>query len=187
MSLLGFPSGAGDASQTLTPEQEALLATDLFERLLDEQWSSEYKAYRAWWAETRDEKLLTLFQRLKCYTVRWWSAEEFPEHEVYEPGLDRLPEATMYANVASSQINDGADRHVVALDLDYPAYVVPSSTEGHSHLYLDVPGGVKHEDYMELLELLGRIGVIEPGYAEVSIKRGHTDLRLPWIKKKVAA
>ena len=46
-----------------------------------------------------------------------------------------------------------------------------------------MPGGVKHDDYMELLEVLGRIGVIEPGYAEISIKRGHSDLRLPWVHK----
>lgn len=76
------------------------------------------------------------------------------------------------------------ERHVVALDLDIPAYLVPSHTEGHSHLYIDVPGGVAHDDYMELLGLLGRIGVIEPGYAEVSRVRGHTDLRLPWVAKE---
>lgn len=76
------------------------------------------------------------------------------------------------------------NRHAILLDIDYPAYLLESSTPGHYHLYLDVPGGVKHEDYMELLALLGRIGAIEKGYAEVSIKRGHSDLRLPWVRKE---
>jgi hypothetical protein len=155
----------------------------------DLMWSEEYKAYRLWQALNDNEpgrKLLAFLTRLKTYTVRWWTPEEAPEHEVYEPGYDRLPEALPYANVVTSEIKhvEPLRRHVVALDLDHQAYLVPSTTEGHGHLYIDVPGGVAHDDYMALLELLGRIGIIEPGYADVSIKRGHTDLRLPWIKKE---
>lgn len=73
--------------------------------------------------------------------------------------------------------------HAVLLDIDYPAYLKPSSTPGHFHLYLDVPGGIPHNDYMTLLSILGRYGVVEEGYAEASIQRGYSALRPPWCKK----
>lgn len=132
--------------------------------------------------------------RLQAYVVDWKFTFVPSENVEYEPGIDRATSDLAEANVVSSELKAGglkADggnlvrvpRHAVLLDLDYPAYLIESSTPGHHHLYLDVPGGVKHEDYMELLALLGRIGVIEEGYAEVSIKRGHSDLRLPWVTK----
>lgn len=73
--------------------------------------------------------------------------------------------------------------HALLLDVDLPIHVIPSSTEGHSHLYLEVPGGIPHEGYMALIALLGHLHVIEPGYAMASIRRGHSDLRPPWVKK----
>lgn len=129
-----------------------------------------------------------LLKRLKTYVVDWkfsFVPSDIPD---YEPGIDREEADLDKANIVSSETRPlwgkhEMQRHAVLLDIDYPAYLVESSTCGHSHLYLDVPGGVKHEDYMELLALLGRIGVIEKGYAEVSIKRGHSDLRLPWVTK----
>lgn len=133
-----------------------------------------------------------LLGRLVAYWVDW----NFPfvpaENVAYEPGIDRRVESLEEANVVSSALkpilpqtwtDKPPPRHAVLLDIDYEAFVVPSSTPGHNHLYLCPPGGVAHDDYMELLALLGRIGVIEKGYAEVSIKRGHSDLRLPWVTK----
>jgi len=158
--------------------------------------SSEYDAYRN--RGDVDPGLFDLLGRLRSYVVRWWTAEA-PEHEQYEPGMDRIPEQLQFSNVVSSQLADDivtrtlqsvgleGKRHAVAIDLDIPAYLVPSTTPGHSHLYVDVPGGIAHDDYMDLLEVLGRCGVIEEGYAEVSRKRGHSDLRPPWIKKEPVA
>lgn len=132
--------------------------------------------------------LRRLLERLKTYDVEWKFSFVPTENVEYEPGTDREEAELTKANVASSELRHGdwvakQPKHVVALDIDYPAHLVESSTPGHYHLYLEVPGGVAHDDYMELLALLGRIGVIEKGYAEVSIKRGHSDLRLPWIHK----
>lgn len=130
--------------------------------------------------------LTALLGRLRTYWVDWKFSFVPSENTEYEPGTDREVKALNEANIVSSERKTwegGPVTHVVALDIDYPAYVVETSTPGHHHVYLDVPGGVKHEDYMELLELLGRIGVIEKGYAEVSLKRGHSDLRLPWVHK----
>ncbi|MEO2133362.1 hypothetical protein [Microbacterium sp.] len=89
------------------------------------------------------------------------------------------------ATVATSKVVpvEGSEEnlHKVVLDIDIPAKLVPSSTPGHSHLYIDkaMPWG----DYFELLSVLADVGLIERGYFDASIARGHTAARLPWVKK----
>lgn len=75
--------------------------------------------------------------------------------------------------------------HKIVLDVDLPVKAIPSSTEGHFHLYIDKE--VRWVDYIELLNLLARIGVIEKNYASVSIARGYTSARLPWVKKETSS
>lgn len=77
--------------------------------------------------------------------------------------------------------NDGNMWHRIVLDIDAPVKLVPSSTEGHFHLYIDV--AVQWDEYKELLEALVGAGVLEEGYVEASIREGYTSARLPWIKK----
>lgn len=71
--------------------------------------------------------------------------------------------------------------HKVLLDIDISAKLIPSSTEGHSHLYIDQM--IEEETYFKLLDLLADCGIIQSGYAGASKARGHTSLRLPWVKK----
>lgn len=142
-----------------------------------------------------------LLGRLVTYKVDWDT--KLPEG--YQPGDDREEEGLDDARVVSSRLKPCEDtavnlakeipdvfsddpfahevKHVVALDIDYPAHLIESSTPGHYHLYLDVPGGIPHSKYLALLQALANAGVIEQGYAEVSIARGHSDLRLPWVSK----
>lgn len=80
-----------------------------------------------------------------------------------------------------AEIENGDTYHRIVLDIDVPVKVVPSSTEGHSHLYIDVP--IHWGDYQELLYALVTAGVLEEGYVEASIREGYTSARLPWIKK----
>jgi hypothetical protein len=72
-------------------------------------------------------------------------------------------------------------RHRPVLDLDLPAQLIPSSTPGHFHLYLDVE--LSHSTYMDLLTALAAAGIIERGYADASRERGYTAVRLPWVRK----
>lgn len=72
-------------------------------------------------------------------------------------------------------------RHKPVLDIDMPVKVVESSTPGHHHLYIDKE--MSWEDYELLLRVLGVVGILEPGYVTASIKRKHTSVRLPWVKK----
>lgn len=84
--------------------------------------------------------------------------------------------------VTSRRVNEfGLERHAVLIDLDVPAWLVPSSTEGNSHLYIDV--STTRSKYFRLLDALAECGVIERGYAEASKRKGASYLRLPWVKK----
>jgi hypothetical protein len=72
-------------------------------------------------------------------------------------------------------------KHRPLLDIDFPAAVIPSTTEGHCHLYIDKE--LEWKDYKKLLNILADLGIIEHGYRGASLARGYTALRLPWIKK----
>jgi hypothetical protein len=86
------------------------------------------------------------------------------------------------AHVISSAIKGEPDMHTIMLDLDVPTKLVPSSTPGHSHLYIDV--ALSRDSYRELLKALRRAGVIQPGFENQLKRRGFTSLRLPWVKKE---
>jgi hypothetical protein len=114
---------------------------------------------------------------LTCFkVVHWGASSEQPDFR------DREEVGTSKADVVSSK-HRGKARHAVVLDIDHPAWLVKSTTPGHYHLYIDVPGGIPHELYLALLGTLADCGVIEPGYARASQARGHSDVRLPWVKK----
>lgn len=82
-------------------------------------------------------------------------------------------------NVVTSLMPDGL--HAPVLDIDFPAFVVPSSTPGHFHLYLDKP--IEWDAYEALLKALCRAGVLSFHYTEHSIQREQTVVRMPWVDK----
>jgi hypothetical protein len=86
---------------------------------------------------------------------------------------------SMVAGTENGPVEERMHRPV--LDLDLPARLVPSSTPGHFHLYLDVQ--VPHSTYMTLLLALSAAGIIERGYCDASRERGYTAVRLPWVRK----
>lgn len=85
------------------------------------------------------------------------------------------------ADIVNSTRKNG-EGHSLILDIDYPVYV-SRSTNGNSHLFLDLPDALSTEALKEILEVLGRHGVIEEGYASASIERGYTSVRRPGRKK----
>lgn len=103
--------------------------------------------------------------------------------------VERLesPASIEQANIWSSRISDtdfwGEGFHTVMLDLDVPARLVPSSKQGHWHLYIDV--SMPWKTYRKLLKALRNAGVIEDGYYKASVVRKASALRLPWVTKDV--
>lgn len=104
------------------------------------------------------------------------------------PKADYLDEADLitseideYATTHDPILLKRVTEHAPVLDIDFPAAVYPSTTPGKFHLWLDKR--VPHDKYMALLDALADAGIIEPGYADVSKKRGYTAVRLPWVEK----
>jgi len=80
---------------------------------------------------------------------------------------------------------DDSGMHRPVLDIDLPAALIPSSTPGHFHLYIDKQ--LTTSAYVRLLDALAEAGIIEQGYASVSEVRGYTSVRLPWVTKNAKA
>ena len=122
---------------------------------------------------------MALIGSLTTYKVHHWGASSDDPSTV-----DREPRPLDESHVVSSRFKNGElVRHALVIDIDHPAWLVKSSTPDHFHLYVDVAGGIPHEQYIGLLNALADAGVIEQGYAGASRARGHSDVRLPWIKK----
>lgn len=95
-------------------------------------------------------------------------------------GWCAAPQGAVYAGLGD-QLAGAKEFHRPVLDIDFPAKLVPSSTPGRFHLYLDKP--MSWAAYEKLLTALADAGIVERGYVRASIERGATFVRLPWIKK----
>lgn len=85
------------------------------------------------------------------------------------------------ANLISSRLNVDENLHAPAIDIDVPCRLVRSSTEGHFHLYIDVP--MTWTKYLKLLEALHDAGVVESGYLQCARRDKQSLLRKPGITK----
>jgi len=97
------------------------------------------------------------------------------------PAERTLTPSAHEANLITSIVADNSGMHRPVLDIDVPCVLVPSSTPGHFHLYIDKP--MSWKTYHALLCALGEAGILEGGYVGASIERGHTAVRLPWVSK----
>ena len=91
--------------------------------------------------------------------------------------LSRIPDAVLKF--------PGHTRHRPIIDLDFPAALLPSSTPGHHHLYIDKE--LTWHQYQRLLRALVDVGLVEQGYYDASNARGFTSVRMPSVKKEPAA
>jgi len=86
--------------------------------------------------------------------------------------------------ISSEDVKTG--KHHILIDIDRHCVLLPSTSNGHFHLYVQMGtmgDGMDFDDYAEWLRASAKIGLIEEGYAEASIRRRATFLRLPWIRK----
>lgn len=92
-------------------------------------------------------------------------------------------EPTTDVNKANLILSKGPDSycHYPVLDLDFRAHLIPSSTKGHHHLYLEK--ALSHDDYLLLLTVLERLGIIQKGILNRFLESGFTCVRPPWLKK----
>jgi hypothetical protein len=147
--------------------------------------------------------LRSLIGKLTAYKVHHWGSDSSaPSGVGREPAAnlndaqvissllkDQDPDTHPFADVLNQGKNPWDDdwkhepQHQIVVDIDHPVHVVESSTPGHYHLYVELPGGIPQGLYFEWLQACAKIGLVEPGYVAASVNRGHTDLRLPWVSK----
>lgn len=101
------------------------------------------------------------------------------DSSTYENPGDLDPCEREDANLVSSLCEDGQHRPII--DLDIGATLVPSSTPGHGHLYIDVP--MSFDTMIALIDALASAGVVERGWSRAVRNRGMTLVRPPWVKK----
>ena len=102
-----------------------------------------------------------------------------------------LPPSNGSVNVITSETstieNPEADilsqrnMHAPLFDLDFPCELIPSSTPGHFHLYMD-----KEIPYVKMLKVMAAMvdaGLVQEGYYNSVKAHDAAILRLPWIKK----
>lgn len=93
------------------------------------------------------------------------------------------PVSSDAANLISSRIvGTLGDLHAPVLDIDFTAALIPSSTPGHYHLYLDQP--IEWKKYRALLIALADAGIISRWYADRCIEHRATYVR-KWGARKV--
>ena len=112
-------------------------------------------------------------------------------HVDFETGADsedeanwtspKAVESNVDANVTTSLIK-GTQLHSPAFDIDVPIVVHASSTPGHHHIYFPSIM-LSAEDYGDLLRVLAKVGIVQPGWTKRFEKDGMTVLRKPGVKK----
>lgn len=86
-------------------------------------------------------------------------------------------------NLVASITKDG--RQMPILDMDFPHHIVESTTEGHTHIYIDIP--MSNWRWFWLMCALRYAGVIEEGFFAWSLRRGGNFVRVPGTVKENAA
>lgn len=114
-----------------------------------------------------------------------WYEENIGEYRPWVQSPDLGTVVTSEVADRDTKWKPATDLHKPVLDLDIPAVLLPSSTEGHFHLYIDKE--MSWKSYKKLLTVLAEVGIIEEGYLRASVARKHTAVRLPWIKKEVSS
>ena len=75
----------------------------------------------------------------------------------------------------------GAHAYPFIVALETPARLVPSSTPGHNHLYLDTE--LPWDDHERLLKRFEEATIVQRGFYTASVERKQTMLRKPGVRK----
>lgn len=116
---------------------------------------------------------------------RWVNKEEYEKEIDKKPGTGEYPNLTREttdfdeAKLMTSKRKNG--NHYFIADLDVEAYLIPSSTPGHSHLIICEE--INWWEFDAIMSAMADAGIVEPGYHRATRKRTFSTIRLPWVKK----
>lgn len=71
--------------------------------------------------------------------------------------------------------------HWPVIDIDHECAWVPSTQTGHGHLYINK--AVSFEGLIEILAVLTKHGIVQPGFLDAAFTRGYSAVRVPGLKK----
>lgn len=100
--------------------------------------------------------------------------------ERWEKDVDNWDEANAVSSAYRSDTNLKG-KHALLLDLDVEHVYVPSSTPYHGHLIINAD--LSKEDMLEVLHVLQKHNILQPGYVSAAHARGAAWLRTPWSRK----
>lgn len=92
------------------------------------------------------------------------------------------------ANLIGSRLVDQPNErrtgtlHAPVIDIDLECHLLPSTTPGHFHLYIEK--AVSWEAYGEMLTAMCDAGIVEPGYVDAALHRGMSHVRKPGVMKQ---
>jgi hypothetical protein len=143
------------------------------------------------WLADAPAGLVDLMRRMTWHHKVNWNAPDYAEdgdHDSREV-VDQLEAAeALSSQTGTSPMLDLATltttdepKHMLAIDVDVPAWLLPSSTPGHSHLYVDL--AISEGPLWAFLDAAAAIGLVEEGYVSACKSRGMTSLRAPWVRK----
>jgi hypothetical protein len=141
----------------------------------------EHPLYALPWA------LRNLYQRLTWHTDVRWDVPDYVDdvaHAVDDRRATTDPEVMEAVSSCTRATVDrpaGERHHALLIDVDCPAWLIPSSTGGHGHLYVDLD--IPDAALWRFLDAAAGIGLVEEGYVNACRERGMTSLRAPWIVK----
>lgn len=121
---------------------------------------------------TETKEYINMTNRLTFYSEAVGDISKWPSPCEPEPNHKK-------ANLVGSLCDDGY--HMPALDIDLPCKLVPSTTKGHFHLYIDHP--MSFVAYKKLVQAFIDAGIVEPNIMKYMEMNGMTTLRPKHIKK----
>lgn len=142
------------------------------------------------WIATAPDGFHELADRLTWHTEVRWDVPDYVDDKAYVDDGRHVTTDLDEVEAFSSRWTDqpphaaddpGSEVHGILIDLDVPAWLIPSSTSGHGHLYVDLP--VLVGDLWDFLDAAVRVGLVEEGYVNACKARGMTSLRAPWVTK----
>jgi hypothetical protein len=105
-----------------------------------------------------------------------WRPTDDPKEEKRVEVVN-LKDANLIGSREVISYDNTREYHWPVLDLDFPCDLIPSSTEGHYHLYLDKR--LTWEQYEKVLKVLGEVGILEPQFVKWAMERKQTQVRIP--------
>lgn len=123
-----------------------------------------------------------IVQDRKPKRTYWLNNElDVEKHRPYHRAEDEILEMVdeLDANLVSSLCENG--NHAPVIDLDFPCKLIPSSTPGHFHLYIEQE--MSWRNYEQLLKALYNAGIIERGFYNMAVARRMTMVRPPGVYK----